>query len=290
MSRTGRSRNLAASVRQRLLELARANGEDFQQLLIRYALERLLYRLSCSVHRERFVLKGALLFRLWFNLEHRPTRDADFLGTGDAEPQVLLAVFRELIAVEDLEGGLEFLGDTLQAEPIRKDAGYPGVRISLFALLDRARIPVQCDIAFGDAITPAPEQRSYPTLLDMPAPLLPVYPPETVIAEKLEALVKLGSFNTRLKDYFDLWLLMRFEAIDREMLPQAVAATFARRSTPLPAELPAGLAEKFAADRAAMWRAFLDRSALQAPELLEVVVELRAVCWPLLQAAAQVER
>lgn len=290
MSKPGRSRNLAASVRQRLLDLAHANGEDFQQLLVRYALERLLYRLSCSVHRERFVLKGALLFRLWFNLEHRPTRDADFLGMGDAEPQALLAVFRELIAVEDLADGLEFLGDTLQALPIRKDAGYPGVRISLFATLDRARIPVQCDIAFGDAVTTAPEQRRYPTVLDMPAPLLPVYPPETVIAEKLEALVKLGRFNTRLKDYFDLWLLMRFEAIDREMLPQAVAATFARRSTPLPAELPAGFTETFAADRAAMWRAFLDRSALQAPELLEVVVELRAVCWPLLQAAAQVKR
>jgi predicted nucleotidyltransferase component of viral defense system len=284
---TGKA-NVGASVRQRLLNVARERGEDFQQILVRFALERLLYRLAQSPHSEHFVLKGALLFRLWFDLAQRPTRDADFLGYGDAEPEHCAMVFREIASMDmTVNDGLVFDAGTVRAAAIRKEAGYPGVRVNMVATLNGARIPVQCDIGFGDAVTPAPVQQAYPTLLDMPAPVLAVYPLETVVAEKLEAMVKLAGFNSRVKDYFDLWVLMRYENIDRALLPTAIRATFARRQTALPVRLPAGLAPEFAAARQTMWQAFLVRSGLAAPPLAEVLEELRAQYWPLLQAAAE---
>src|SRR3989338_3304827 len=243
--------SLAASIRQKLKNLARERGEDFQQMLVNYALERVLYRLGKSRHRDRFLLKGALLFRLWFELTQRPTRDADFLGFGNAEPEEFAEVFREIAGMIE-DDGLVFDADSVKVADIRKEAGYPGVRVSMIATLDGARIPVQCDIGFGDAVTPAPLQHAYPTLLDMPAPVLAVYPLETVVAEKLEAIVKLASFNSRVKDYFDLWVLMRFENLDRSLLPVAIRATFARRNTALPLTLPVGLSPSFADDRQAM--------------------------------------
>ncbi len=279
--------NIATSIRQRLLNLARERGEDFQQLLVSYALERLLYRLAQSRHCDRFVLKGALLFRLWFDLTQRPTRDADFLGYGNAEPEELAAVFREMAGMEMADDGLVLDAGSVRVVDIRKMAGYPGVRVSMTATLDGARIPIQCDIGFGDAVTPAPLQQTYPTLLDMPAPVLAVYPLETVVAEKLEAIVKLAGFNSRVKDYFDLWVLMRYENLDRALLPAAIWATFARRKTSVPVTLPAGLAPNFAAEKQVMWQAFLTRSGLSAPPLAEVLDELRAQCWPVLQAAAE---
>lgn len=283
------NRNIAASVRQRLLNRAKERGEEFHQVLMRFALERLLYRLAQSPHQERFVLKGALLFRLWFDLEHRPTRDADFLGFGDAEPAQCAAVFRDIVAVEVEEDGLLFEPGSVQAEAIRKEAGYPGVRVTLRASLDGARIPVQCDVGFGDAVTPAPLRQAYPTLLEMPAPVLAVYPPETVIAEKLEAIVKLAGFNSRLKDFFDLWILLRYEAVNRDQLPTAVRTTFARRRTPVPTALPVGLTPEFAVEKQSQWQGFLKRNDLDAPSLAEVIDILRNECWPLLQAAGREE-
>jgi len=282
--------NIATSIRQRLLNLARERGEDFQQLLVSYALERLLYRLAQSRHCDRFVLKGALLFRLWFDLTQRPTRDADFLGYGNTEPEEFAAVFREIAGMEMADDdGLVLDAGSVRVVDIRKMAGYPGVRVSMTATLGGARIPIQCDIGFGDAVTPAPLQQTYPTLLDMPAPVLAVYPLETVVAEKLEAIVKLAGFNSRVKDYFDLWVLMRYENLDRVLLPAAIRATFARRKTSVPVTLPAGLAPNFAAEKQVMWQAFLTRSGLSAPPLAEVLDELRAQCWPVLQAAETVE-
>lgn len=279
--------NIAASIRQRLLNLARERGEDFQQLLVSYALERVLYRLAQSRHRDRFVLKGALLFRLWFDLTQRPTRDADFLGFGNAVPEEFAVVFREIAGMEMAEDdGLVLDATSVRVVDIRKVAGYPGLRVSMTAILDVARIPVQCDIGFGDAVTPAPSQQAYPTLLEMPAPVLAVYPLETVVAEKLEAIVKLAGFNTRVKDYFDLWVLIRYENLDRAILPAAIRATFERRKTAIPVVLPVGLAPNFAAEKQVMWQAFLKRSTLSAPPLAEVLDELRAQCWPVLQAAA----
>lgn len=273
--------NLAASIRQKLFNFAKAHNEPLQQVLVNFALERLLYRLSISDYADRFVLKGALLFRLWFDLPQRPTRDIDFLGFGDADPEQIKIIFTQL-AQMNLEDGLDFLAESITAEPIRKAAGYPGIRVRLQASLDNARIPIQCDIGFGDAITPSAVSSAFPTLLDLPAPVLRVYPLETVVAEKLEALVKLASFNTRLKDYFDLWVLSTAEQIDRAILPKAIAATFERRQTSLPATIPVGLTERYATEKSPQWNAFLQRSQLQAPPLDEVVKELAAIYWPLL--------
>lgn len=280
--------SVGVSVRQRLRNLARERGEDFQQILVRYALERLLYRLAQSPHSEYFVLKGALLFRLRFDMEQRPTRDADFLGFGDAEPEHCAAMFRDIASVTlTSDDGLLFDASSVRTAKIRKEAGYPGVLVNMVAILDGARIPVQCDIGFGDAITPAPLRQSYPTLLNMPAPVLAVYPLETVIAEKLEAMVKLAGFNSRLKDYFDLWVLMRYEKIDHALLPTAIRATFVRRQTVLPVTLPVGLTREFAVEKQVMWQAFLTRSGLTAPPLTEVLDGLGTQCWRLLQAAVK---
>lgn len=273
--------NLAASIRQKLFNLSKVYNEPLQQVLVNFALERLLYRLSISDYADRFVLKGALLFRLWFDLPQRPTRDIDFLGFGEADPEQIKIIFMQL-AQMSLEDGLNFLAESVTSEPIRKSAGYPGIRVRFQASLDNARIPIQCDIGFGDAITPSVVASEFPTLLDLPAPVLRVYPLETVIAEKLEALVKLAGFNTRLKDYFDLWVLSTAEQIDHAVLPTAIAATFERRHTPIPSIIPVGLTERYATEKSHQWNAFLKRSQLQAPPLDEVVRQLAAIYWPLL--------
>ncbi|HMU66964.1 MAG TPA: nucleotidyl transferase AbiEii/AbiGii toxin family protein [Cellvibrionaceae bacterium] len=274
--------NLAASIRQKLLNFSKTHHEPFQQVLVNFALERLLYRLSISNYSDRFVLKGALLFRLWFDLPQRPTRDIDFLGFGEADPEQIKTIFAQLIEI-DAEDGLIFSTESITAEPIRKAAGYPGIRVQLQASLDNARIPIQCDIGFGDAITSSAVSSEFPTLLDLPAPVLRAYPLETVVAEKLEALIKLARFNTRLKDYFDLWVLSTAEQIDHAVLPKAIATTFKRRQTSLPTTIPVGLTKSYATEKAQQWNAFLKRSKLEAPPLDEVVKELAAIYWPLLE-------
>ncbi len=209
MTRDGRPSNIGASVRGRLLTKARAEKLDFNLLLTRYALERLLYRMSISEQRDQFLLKGALLFDLWFDIPHRPTHDADFLGFGSAEIPHLENVFRDIsrIAIED---GIVFQPDSVKAAEIRKDANYAGVRVTLIGLLDNARCPIQVDIGFGDAVVPGPEDAHYPIILSgMPVPQIRVYPRYTVVAEKLEALTSLGMLNSRMKDFFDLWVLAK---------------------------------------------------------------------------------
>lgn len=264
------------SIRQRLLNHARVGGVEFQQVLDRYAVERLLYRLSISPYRDDFLLKGAMLFALWFDAAHRPTRDADFLGFGDPDAGRLASVVRALCAME-LDDGLAFDVDALAVVPIREEARYAGLRASVRALLGRAVCLVQWDVGFGDAVTPGPEERVLPTLLDgQPAPHLRVYPRETVFAEKLEAMVVLGIANSRMKDYFDLLGLVREERMDDDSLAQALSATFARRGTPLPTVLPVGLTAEFSNEPAkqGQWNAFLSRNRLEAPPLPDVIVEL----------------
>lgn len=241
---------LAASVRARLLALAGQRGEDFNLILNRYAVERFLYRLSISEDRDRFLLKGALLFDLWFDVPHRATRDADFLGFGPPDVERLAATMRSLclLAVED---GMVFDPDSVVINEIRENVRYGGLRVRLVGRLGQARCTVQVDVGFGDAVTPEPQEAEYPTLLaDFPAPRLHVYPRETVVAEKLEAIVSLGMAKSRMKDYFDLRaLVVREDALDSGQLSKALAATFARRRTALPADTPLGLSEEFAAMR-----------------------------------------
>ena len=277
-------RNLGVSIRDRLLNKARAEKRDYNLMLTRYALERLIYRISISPYRDQFLLKGALLFDLWFDVPHRPTRDVDFLGYGPADIPHLEGVFRELCAI-DANDGIEFQAKTVKAAEIRKEANYAGVRVTLIGVLAGAKCPVQADIGFGDAVVPGPEEVTYPVLLDdNPAPQLRAYPRYTVVAEKLEALVSLGMLNSRMKDYFDLWVLVTYAEFDNAILKKAIQATFERRGTPLPAKLPIGLSDEFANDgqKNKQWLAFLHKNGIAPKPLAEIVTDLRNFLWPLL--------
>jgi hypothetical protein len=266
--------NLAASVRQRLLNLARERGENFDYLLTRYGLERLLYRLANSPHHDLFILKGAMLFLLWGMDDHRPTRDADLLGFGENDSANLVSIFRDICRTEVDDDGLTFDPASVQAEAIREEMEYGGIRVTLRAVLERARISLQIDVGFGDAVTPGAEEVDYPTLLALPAPHLRIYPKETVIAEKFQAMVSLDMANSRMKDFYDIWIMARTFDFDGALLKTAIERTFERRRTPVPAEAPVALTARFFSDPAkeAQWRGFLLRNGLSALEIpLEAV-------------------
>ena len=269
--------NRAASIRARLKQHPDTSKQDFNLTLSRYGLERLLYRLSVSEHAPNFLLKGALLFQLWYGQSHRPTRDADLLGFGPDDVPTLVGVFQAVcrIAVDD---GIVFDPASVAGSEIRKDAGYGGVRIDLRATLDGARLALQVDIGFGDAVTPEAQPVTYPTLLtDVPAPTLRAYPKATVVAEKLHAVTILGMTNTRMKDFFDLWVLLHDATLDNGGLQRAIAATFSRRQTAMPSALPIGLSDAFAEDgtKQIQWRAFLTKNRLEAMDLGELVMYVR---------------
>jgi predicted nucleotidyltransferase component of viral defense system len=286
-------RNVATSVRQRLLNLARDRGEDFGLVLTRYALERLMYRLSVSEHREQFVLKGAMLFALWGGEPHRSTRDLDLLGRGTIDTRRLEQVFREVIGVEVEDDGLEFLTETVRGGRIREEEEYEGVRVHLEARLAAARMKVQIDVGFGDVVTPAPREEEYPVLLDFPAPRLRAYPRETVVAEKFEAMVKLGIANSRMKDFYDLWVLARHFEFEGALLGRAIKATFERRGTALPTEAPLALSDEFSGDpgKKTQWAAFLKRLGHEAggTVLAEVLEALKEFLLPPVIAAGGME-
>jgi hypothetical protein len=280
--------NRAASIRQRLLNRARQEQETFDAVLNRFGRERLLYRIGISEYRDQFLLKGAMLFALWYDMPHRPTRDMDLLGFGPGELFVLERVFRE-IAQQPVDDGLTFT-ETVTAVEIRKEANYAGARVTLLATLEQARIPLQVDIGFGDPVTPAAEQIDYPVLLeDLNPPRLGAYPVYTVIAEKLQAIASLGMVNSRLKDYFDLQVLLVREELDEQVLAEAVRRTFAVRSTPLPQQVPLGLSSEFGEDpnKQAQWRAFLQRNELAEVPLPAVVSQIREGLVPVLFRAGE---
>jgi hypothetical protein len=260
---------LAASVRQRLLNLARERDENFDYILTRYGLERLLFRLANSPYHDRFILKGAMLFLLWGMDEHRPTRDADLLGFGENDTANLVSIFQGICLTEVDDDGLTFDPDSVQAEAIREEMESGGIRVTLRAVLDKARISLQIDVGFGDAVTPGAEEADYPTLLALPAPHLRIYPKETVIAEKFQAMVSLDMANSRMKDFYDIWIMARSFDFDGTLLKTAVERTFERRRTPVPAEAPIALTARFYSDPAkeAQWRGFLMRNGLSALDI-----------------------
>lgn len=270
------SKNLAASVKARLLALAENRGESFNLLVVRFGVERLLYRLSQSRHADRFLLKGAMLFALWDEKATRPTQDVDFLAFGPTELKDIEDTFREIVATPVPADGLVFKADSIRAEHIREADAYGGLRVRFVALLGTGQVPLQVDLGVGDVVTPAAEKSVFPALLDFPAPHIRSYPIYTVVAEKFEAMVKLGITNSRMKDFFDVWFLARRFEFDETTLHQAIHATFAHRLTVIGNQLPYPLTDGFAKDSAkqTQWSAFLRRNGLTgAPSNFEEVIE-----------------
>ena len=285
--------NLTASVRRRLLNRTRERGEDFNLILTRYALERLLYRLAQSQYADRFVLKGAMLFAVWADRVYRPTRDLDLLGYGDSSRQMLTKVFQEICLTDVEPDGLVFNASSVRMSEIREDQEYGGYRVQLVAYLANAQINLQIDIGFGDVVRPKAEEIDYPTLLDFPAPRVWAYPRETVVAEKLQAMVDLGIVNTRMKDFYDLWVIASQFSFYGPSLAEAIKATFVRRGTQIPSDVPIALSEAFLQDpgKTTQWKAFLRRTGLEewGADLSQVITKLRAFLIPPMLAALKDE-
>lgn len=289
---SGRGRNIPGSVRQRLANLAKTRGVEFQRILVLYAIERLLYRLSISPYADRFILKGASLFSLWLAEPHRRTRDVDLLGMDAPDPARFAALFQGLCSLATEEDGMRFAPETVKAKLIREESEFGGVRVTLAAFLESARITIQVDIGFGDATVPEPQEVDFPTLLPgFTAPHLLAYQKETAIAEKLHALVVLERGNSRMKDFFDLYVLSQEFDFTQKRLSAAVRDAFARRGTALPTDAPDGLTQDFASapGKAAQWAAFLKQSAApprSTVALPDVIDTIAAFLLPVLAAAA----
>jgi len=272
------------------MTFANKTGDDPNVIWTRYAIERLLYRLSVSEVSGEFVLKGAVLFRVWSDEPHRPTMDLDLLGYGDDSDERIADVFRGICQMNVEDDGLVFDEKSIRVMPIREGMEYQGCRVNLLAYLGKGRIPVQVDIGFGDAVTPKPEMIEYPTILDFPAPRIRAYSQSTVVAEKFHAMVMLGIANSRMKDFYDLYALASRFAFDGSMLIKAVKATFRRRKTVVPAMAPMALTEEFGRDstKRIQWNAFVRKSGMDenAPEFMEVLSLLRVFLLPVMEAAS----
>lgn len=277
----------AASLLTKLIKQAKEKAEEPQNLLMRFAVERFLYRLSLSEHKEKFLLKGAALFAFWFNQPHRPTKDLDLLGSGASDIPTLEKIICEICSI-DGEDKLQFLADSVKGEKIREEEVYGGVRVTLTAMLEKARIHVQIDIGFGDAVTPKAVEETLPTILDLlPAPQLNVYPKETVIAEKFEAMVKFGIANSRMKDFWDINYLIKEFDFDGALLQKAVRATFDSRQTAFPKDLPIALTDAFANNLLIIprWSGFIKRNRITAETDFALVIKtLRQFFAPLIEA------
>jgi hypothetical protein len=289
MKEPGR-RNLAASVRQRLLDHSVRTKQDFQVVLARYGVERLLYRLGRSPYAGQFTLKGALMFLVWTGEQYRPTRDMDLMSKQKRTAEELATVFRDICKVDVPDDGIVLPDDTVAAESIRDGDEYGGMRVTLTGKLGQARIPIRIDIGFCDAVTPKAVSQDFPALLDFAAPHIPMYPRETAIAEKFHTIVVRGVLNSRMKDYYDIWALCREFAFDGAVLSKAIAATFRRRKTGMPDSPPTGIADEFSSDawKRAQWNVFIRRTPLRVSEkdLSAVVTAIRGFLLPPYLAAA----
>jgi predicted nucleotidyltransferase component of viral defense system len=279
-------KNMGASVRSRLLNLSKQRRQPFDLLLNNYVLERLLYRLSQTQYRDRFILKGAMLLTKWFEDPLRPTRDLDFLAIGNDDQDEIVRIFQEVCGVSHNDG-VVFDKDSFKVERIRDETEYSGLRITATAKIDTARIRVVIDIAFGDSVEPGLEEMDLPVLLDFPAPHLRAYARETVIAEKFQAMVMLGRANSRMKDLYDIWVLSRNFEFKGDKLPRSIAATFARRKTEIPEESPDALTTAFAEDptKVAQWSSFIEDVTFQPGTLADIVKDLAAFLMPHASAA-----
>lgn len=292
---------VAQSVRDRLLNRMRETGEEYQVLLTRFALERLLYRLIQLPEGDDFVLKGAFTFLVWEGRLGRQTRDLDLLGRGSPQAGRIREIFLRACRADVSSDGVEFDEESLEASPIRDAAEYDGVRVKISAYIGSAHLRLQIDVGFGDATVPQPERRAFPGLLDFPEPELKTYRPETVVAEKFHGMVKYGRANTRMKDFYDIWRISKEMELKSEDLISAIQATFRRRQTELPEETPPALTEAFVEEpgKGKQWNAFIrqvpenqgsENQSEKNPgskerDLQTVISELRKLILPVLRAA-----
>jgi predicted nucleotidyltransferase component of viral defense system len=280
-------KDIAASVRQRLQNLAKKTGRPFQEVLEYYAMERFLYRVSRSPHAHRFVLKGALIFRTWGGPATRPTRDIDLLAKMENTPEAATKVFREICESDVEPDGMKFDAATVIGVVIKEEADYSGVRVSFLATLQNARVAMQVDLGFADVMTPGPVTMHYPVLLEFPAPRLAGYTRETVIAEKFEAMVKLGELNSRMKDFYDVNSLARRFEFSGSLLATAIARTFENRNTIL-VRKPLALTPAFAelAGKEAQWKGFVKKAKLDdvIEDFSTVIDENIAFLFPVVEA------
>lgn len=277
------------SFRQRLLDISRQRNEDFQFVLMRFALERLLYRLASSRYADRFVLKGAFLFEIWMDQPYRPTKDLDLLGFGNGSPVRMARIFADICKVDVEPDGLFFDAKSIAISEIRENQDYDGLRVKLMASLGNARIPLQIDIAFGDTITPAACKVDFPSMLGLRPATIQSYPRESVVSEKLQAAVYLDMQNSRMKDFCDLFWLSQLFSFEGQVLVSAIVATFKRRKTEIPVEIPTFMTQEFSTDpiKIDQWRAFLRKTNFaEIPESLESVLSrLRQFLLPPIKAA-----
>lgn len=285
------SANVASSIHQRLLNLRDDMKLDFSLILKRYAAERFLFRLSQSKFKELFILKGALIFEVWMNRLPRATKDIDFLGMMDDSPKKLMNILRHICDMDMPLEGLKFDERSIRIEEIREEQPYKGWRVGMAAALGKSKIDMQIDIGFGDAAFPKPRLVKYPTLLNMPAPRIRVYAPETAVAEKMEAIIRLDFLNSRMKDFYDLYIMSKNLDFNGSILQKAVQATFKRRRTQIPQTAPLAFTEDFYnySDKLVQWKAFLNRSAIKdiSDNFRDIIHDIKIFLQPLLLAASE---
>lgn len=278
------------SIQQRLLNMSREQNEDFQLTLIRFGLERFLYRLSKSKYCEQFILKGAFLFTLWTDYRFRPTKDIDLLGLGNRSPEHLGAIFREICVIKVEPDGIVFDESSIHITEIREEQEYGGNRVKLMGQLGKAKMSLQVDVAYGDVITPKTEEHDFPSILGMPSPRIYTYPKETVVAEKLQSMVRLGMQNSRMKDFFDIfWMTMLF-SYEGPVLTEAIQSTFKRRKTNILSTPPLAFSAEFANDsvKRSQWKAFLNKNSILgiSEDFNDIIKRLRDFLAPPFKAAA----
>ena len=285
---TEKKRNIAQSIRNQLTRVSVARDERLELVLIRFAFERFLFRLSKSEYSDKFILKGAFLFTFKTGQYYRPTRDMDFLSLHSNRPDDIIKAFKTICSVEVEDDGLVFETNDIDVSEIREGTSYHGLRVKFKAYLQKSRISLQFDLGFGDAVFPDIEDVEYPSLLDLPKPKIKAYPLESLISEKVEAMVDLGIQNSRMKDFYDIYSMLKTFNIDRASLQKAIEVTFTRRKTVIPKEIPIALSDEFAYDKEKnkQWQQFIAKNSLSnAPEnLKDVIDELRSNLLPLFNA------
>jgi predicted nucleotidyltransferase component of viral defense system len=287
--------NIAASIRDRLLNLSKKRGENYNYLLTLYVGERLLYRLSQSPYQQQYILKGATLFKVWNGEPHRATKDLDFLSFGNNEVKYIEKVFQEICLIECEQDGIIFLPESSKIQVIKEDQQYEGVRVEITGKLGTNLCKLQVDIGFGDAVTPDPQEKEIDTILDAPKPILKIYPRETAIAEKFQAMVSLGIINSRMKDFYDIWFLCQDKdfKFHRDLLCQAIENTFNRRKTEIPIKEPLAFTQEFTndPDKQKQWTAFLKKSNIGELQLKldDVVAVIKNFIMPLCIASTKNE-